>query len=95
MKWALIFLAELVWSYFADSRNVAVISRKKWRTAVFDVGAAIIAWWIPWVVYVQERDWTLAIPAVVGGCVGSLIVAARKPRRKVKPKKRIETLTNV
>ncbi len=95
IKWALIFIAELVWSYLADSRNVAVISRKRLRTAVFDIGASIIAWWIPWIVYVETRDWTLAIPAVIGGCIGSLIVASRKPKRGRKPKHKVDMVTNI
>jgi len=78
----IIFVIEFAWSYLAEVRNVAVISRKKWRAAGYELGASTISWLIPWVVYVETRDWTLMIPAVLAAAAGSFVVASRKRKRR-------------
>jgi len=79
---ATIFLIELCQSYFADLRNVKIVTRKKWRAVVYDVIAEGMAWIIlAWIV-VNWMYPPYIVSAVAGNALGTYMVAGRKIKRK-------------
>lgn len=78
----IIFLAEFGLSYFADWRNVSVLSRHKGKAVLCELASSCVSWGIGFLIFVELKNWLLAIPAVIGGAFGTYLVASRKPRRK-------------
>lgn len=83
----LIFLAEFALSYFADWRNVSVVSRKRGRAVAYELASSSISWGIGYYIFVESKNPLLAIPAVIGGALGTYLVASRKPKRKGRGRK--------
>lgn len=74
----IIFLAELLLSYFADWRNVSVVHRRRRRAVLCDLASSCVSWGIGFIVFVEAKDLRLLIPAVIGSSIGTLLVASRK-----------------
>jgi hypothetical protein len=81
-----VFIVELVWSWLSNRANLSVIRRKPWRAGTYGLTSATMAWAIPMWVYLYTKDWTYAIPAILGDACGDWLAAYRKPKKKSKPK---------
>ena len=92
MKWLsyalIIFVLEFIFSWLSEKRSLSVITRKRWSAALLDLAASSINWVLPWIIMIQERDATLIPFAVIASAIGSYIVAARKPTKRLTTKKK-------
>lgn len=80
----LIFIAEVINSYCADSRGVAVIQRRAFRADLYDTISSIITVGIPFIIFVVERNLMFGIPVVMASVIGTHL-AARRYYFKMKP----------
>jgi hypothetical protein len=78
----MIFLIELFQSYFADLRNVKVVTRKKWKAVIYDIIAESTGWIILVFVIVNWMYPPYIVSAVMGNALGTFMVAGRKIKKK-------------
>ncbi len=74
----IIFISEFFLSYFADYRNVSVVSRRKNAAVVCDLASSCVSWGIGFLIFVELKNPYLAIPAVIGSALGTYLVASRR-----------------
>ena len=67
----IIFVAEIINSFCADSRGKAVVRGQAGKALIHDLIASIITVTIPFLIYVVEKDLRFAIPAVIASVIGT------------------------
>jgi hypothetical protein len=90
MIYAILFAVELLWSYFSNSLNVNVLTRRKRYVLLCGTISSAIGWILPYIVYVEMKDWHLMIPAIAGSVMGDLLVASRKLKPKSQKEKKVD-----
>lgn len=88
-----IFLLEVVNSYCADNRGVAVVSKKEWKADIYDAISSTCTWLEGFLIFVEYKEFQFSIPSIIASVIGTHLAAKRVkirfgwPPLYIKPRK--------